>query len=105
MKSLTVISVSKSLLRIDESNWKRRAYFYALDHHTLGITGKPLREWQKAAPFSSTAPIKLKADRIQLPVPREFVTFYELNMHRFTTTVNSNNILVTVDPREDHDAN
>jgi hypothetical protein len=72
------------------------AYVYALDHHTVGIAGEPLPQWQKIARFMSTVRIRRDDGGLHLTIPKEFVGFYHLDSHYFTKTLNANNILVTV---------
>jgi len=92
----TTITVPSRLLRTGNPTWMDEAYVYALDHHTVGITGEPLPQWRKIARFMSTVRIRRDDGELHLTIPKEFVEFYHLDSHYFTKTLNANNILVTV---------
>jgi hypothetical protein len=90
------IRIPRGLLMSENPVWLNHAYAYALDSHTIGIAGKPIREWHRVSQFESRLPIRRDEHTIKVTIPDNFITFYELNNHYFAKTINSNNILITV---------
>jgi AbrB family looped-hinge helix DNA binding protein len=91
-----IIEVPANLLRFENGDWQKRAYVYALDSTTIGITGSQIPEWKEFACFTDTTPIKLQGELIVLQIPEKFSNFYKIERKHKATSVGSNRILITI---------
>jgi len=92
----TKVSVPCHVLQAGNPTWKDLAHVYALDNNTIGISGKPLPYWAKEAKFTAKIPIKKTESHIEFVIPKDFVSFYQLETHFFTKAVSANNVLISV---------
>jgi hypothetical protein len=90
------ISVPKDLLQMSRMCWNTFAYVYALDNLTIGITGRPMPDWKRAALFSHRVPITRTKKHIHITVPTKLTNFYMLKTHFLSKSVSSNGILIVV---------
>ena len=95
-KSSNIIEVPNSFLKRGNPSWHERAFIYALDSSTIGISGRELPEWNEISCFSSEIPIENERARISIRIPENFVRFYNLEKKHHVVSINGNNILVTV---------
>jgi hypothetical protein len=96
LKPQPLITIPSSLVTIGNPTWLDQAHLYALDNHTIGIAGESLAEWRRISKFEGRSPLKREKGRLSFVIPEAFTSFYGLETHYFTKTINSNNILVTV---------
>jgi hypothetical protein len=96
MKPSNVVEVSAELLDVDNPVWGENAFVYALDSSTIGISGKPMKEWKEASCFLEKIPIQKNNGKRVLRIPEKFWRFYNLERKHKVVSVNGNNILITV---------
>ncbi len=92
-----VVEIPISLLKLGNPLWKDDAFIYALDSTTVGITGTCNPEWEKLACFAKKVKLTPEKERFLIKLPRQFMDFYHLESKHVTRTVNSNNVLLTID--------
>jgi len=63
---------------LDSASWKDSALIYGLDRLTIGVSGKPVPEWDAAAVLKSKVPVKRVAKNLIFRLPKKFVEFYAL---------------------------
>jgi len=76
--------------------WSERAFIYALDSSTIGISSHEVPEWKEEAGFMEEIPIKKSEGKVVLQVPEKFRRFYGLERKHRVVSVNGENILITV---------
>lgn len=92
-----VIEIPESLLETANPTWEEEAFIYALDHVTIGISGREIPDWSEIACFSSRVPLRRgDGDKVSLTIPEKFVHFYNLEKKHRVVFLNGNNVLVTV---------
>jgi len=96
MKPSNVVEVPAELLDVDNPVWGDSAFIYALDSSTIGLSGKPMSEWEEVSCFLERIPIEKSAGKIVLRIPERFCRFYNLERKHRVVSVNGNNILITV---------
>lgn len=92
-----VVEIPVSLLKLANPVWKDDAFIYALDSTTVGITGTRNPEWEKLACFAEEVKLNPEGKRFLVKLPRQFMDFYHLESKHVTKTINSNNVLLTID--------
>ncbi len=90
------IEVPVKLLQKDEATWQDCAFVYALDSTTIGVSGRLMPEWAKISCFTEEIPIHRNEGKMVLQVPEKFRRFYGLERKHMVSSVNGNNILITV---------
>jgi len=95
-KQSNIVEVPNSFLKMENPSWHEKAFIYALDSSTIGISGRELPEWNEISCFSSAIPIENYEGKISIRIPENFVRFYNLEKKHRVVTINGNNILVTV---------
>jgi hypothetical protein len=95
-KPSNIVEVPAELLDVDNPVWGDSAFVYALDSSTIGLSGKPMSEWEEASCFLERIPIEKSAGKIVLRIPERFCRFYNLERKHRVVSVNGNNMLVTV---------
>jgi hypothetical protein len=63
---------------LDSASWKDSAHVYGLDRLTIGVSGKPVLEWDEAAVLKSKMPVKRVKESLVFRLPKKFVDFYAL---------------------------
>lgn len=96
MKPSNVVEVPAELLDACNPIWGKSAFVYALDSSTIGLSGKPMTEWEEISCFLERIPIEKSAGKIVLRIPERFCRFYNLERKHRVVSVNGNNILITV---------
>jgi len=92
------IEVPNNLLDIGNPVWQDRAWFYALDSSTIGISGYNIDEWNEISQFVEEIPIdrSREEEKLVLRIPERFWTFYNLERKHRVVSINGNAILVTL---------
>ena len=93
--SLDTFSVPKDILV--NAWWKDNAYVYGLDRLTIGVSGKPVPEWDEAAVLKSEVPIKKMEKNLIFRLPKKFVDFYALGKSIVTLSTVKDVVLLTVE--------
>jgi len=73
-----------------------KAFLYALDNITIGISGKTNSEWENEASFMEKTDLRRNRAKVSLNLPERFIRFYHLNEKHKVVTLNGDNILVTI---------
>lgn len=100
-KPSDIIEIPNSFLKRGNPSWHEKAFIYALDNSTIGISGRELPEWNEISCFSSEIPIETArarsvGEKITIRIPENFVRFYNLEKKHRVVSINGNNILVTI---------
>jgi len=95
-KPSNIVELPNRFLKRGNPSWHERAFIYALDSSTIGISGQELPEWNEISCFRSEIPIENVRARISIRIPENFVKFYNLEKKHRVVSINANNILVTV---------
>ena len=88
-------SVSPDIL--DSASWKDQAYAYGLDRLTIGVSGKPVAEWDEAAVLRCEVPVKRRKKKLVFRLPKKFVDFYALGKSIVTLSTVKDVVLLTVE--------
>jgi hypothetical protein len=99
LRPSNIITVPEQELRKGNPTWLSKAYFYALDSETMGITGEEFDMWDRVARFKNVGPIEYSGGQAVIELPDDFKDFYNLKRKHFSVSLNANNILVTVTGR------
>lgn len=94
-----IIKIPDRLLRSPVLAWGDRAFIYALDSSTIGISGYEIEEWNKESCFTDVMPIRNDGEDLVIKIPERFFKFYKLDVYQRTTTVSGNIVLITVTER------
>ena len=95
-KPSNVIEVPTNLLQTENRSWLHWAFAYALDSTTIGIAGCEIPEWNEISCFTEKIPITKAQEKIILQIPEKFSRFYNIERRHKITSVNGNNILITI---------
>ena len=95
-KPSNLIEIPSELLEISNPIWNDRAFFYALDNTTIGISGSEKKEWQEISSLQENVPIQKNGENIFLQIPEAFWRFYHLDRKHRVVSINENNLLVTI---------
>lgn len=95
-KPANIIEVPNNFLKRGNPSWHEKAFIYALDSSTIGISGRELPEWNEISCFSSSIPMENVEGKISIRIPENFVRFYNLEKKHRVVSINGNNILVTI---------
>jgi len=79
------------------TSWKDAAYVYGLDRLTIGVSGKPITEWNEAAVLKSQVPLKQAEDNFVFQLPKKFADFYVLEKSIVTLSTVKDMVLLTVE--------
>lgn len=90
-----VFSVPQDIL--DSALWKDNVHVYGLDRLTIGVSGKPVPEWDEAAVLKSKAPVKRVKENLVFRLPKKFVEFYALGKSIVTLSTAKDVVLLTVE--------
>lgn len=90
-----IFSVPKDIL--ENVAWQDAAYIYALDRVTIGVSGKPVSEWNNAAILKSQAPLKEVGNNLMFQLPKKFVDFYALEKSIVTLSTVKDMVLLTIE--------
>jgi hypothetical protein len=90
-----IFSVAKDIL--DNASWKDNAYVYGLDRLTIGVSGKPVPEWDETAVLKSKVPVKEMEENLIFQLPKKFVGFYALGKSIVTLSTVKDVVLLTVE--------
>ncbi len=88
-------SVPKDIL--DNASWKDKAHVYGLDRLTIGVSGKPVPEWDETAVLKSKVPVKEMEENLIFQLPKKFVDFYALGKSIVTLSTVKGVVLLTVE--------
>jgi len=84
---------------LDDASWKDKAHVYGLDRLTIGVSGKPVPQWDKVAELESKVPVKRMAKNLIFRLPKKFVDFYALGKSIVTLSTVKDVVLLTVEGR------
>jgi len=90
-----VFSVPQDIL--DDASWKDSALVYGLDRLTIGVSGKPVPEWDEVAVLKSKVPVKRMKENLIFQLPKKFVDFYALKKSIVTLSTVKDVALLTVE--------
>jgi len=93
--SPNLYSVPRDIL--DTASWKDSAFVYGLDRLTIGVSGKPVPEWDEAAVLKSKVRVKKMRNDLIFRLPRKFVDFYALGKSIVTLSTVKDKVLLTVE--------
>jgi len=82
---------------LDGASWKDSALIYGLDRLTIGVSGKPVPEWDEAAVLKSKVPVKRVKENLVFRLPKKFVEFYALGKSIVTLSTVKDMVLLTVE--------
>jgi len=82
---------------LDDASWKNKAHVYGLDRLTIGVSGKPVPEWDEAAVLKSKVLVKRMAKNLIFRLPKKFVDFYALRKSIVTLSAVRDAVLLTVE--------
>jgi len=82
---------------LDSASWKDQAFVYGLDRLTIGVSGKPVPEWDEAAVLKSKVPVKRTRANLVFRLPKKFVDFYALGKSIVTLSTVKDKVLLTVE--------
>jgi DNA-binding Lrp family transcriptional regulator len=89
-------NVPKDLLDTD-APWKDTAYVYGLDRLTIGVSGKPVDEWEETAGLKSKLPLKEADDSLTFQLPKDFAQFYALERSIVTMSAVKDVVLLSIE--------
>jgi hypothetical protein len=95
-KPSDVIEVPAELLKTGNPLWRQKAFAYALDSSTIGISGEEMPEWSEISCFHESLKIGKVDGKLVLQIPEAFLRFYNMRRKHRVVSVNGNNLLVTV---------
>jgi len=95
-KPRNVVEVPKELLQVANPTWNERAFMYALDSSTIGVSGREMHEWTEISCFQENIPVRHTEDKVILHIPEKFKRFYNLERRHKVVSVNGGNILITI---------
>jgi len=90
-----VFSVPMDIL--DDASWKSSAFVYGLDRLTIGVSGKPVREWDEATVLRAEVAVKESKGNLVFQLPKKFVDFYALGKSIVTVSTVKDVVLLTVE--------
>jgi len=93
--SFNVFTIPKDIL--ENALWKDAAYVYGLDRLTIGVSGKPVAEWEETAELKSKAPLKEIDDNLVFQLPKDFVQFYALEKSIVTLSTVKDVVLLSIE--------
>lgn len=93
--SLDIFSVPKDIL--ENASWHDAAYVYGLDRLTIGVSGKPVSEWNDVAVLKSKVSIKETKENLIFQIPKEFVDFYMLEKSIVTLSTVKDMVLLSIE--------
>jgi len=82
---------------LDGASWKDSAHVYGLDRFTIGVSGKPVPEWDEAAVLKSKVPVKRMKENLIFRLPKKSVDFYALRKSIVTLSTVKDKVLLTVE--------
>lgn len=94
--SANTFNVSKDLLD-PEAPWKDTAYIYGLDRLTIGVSGRPVPEWEETAELKSKAPVKEVNGTLSFQLFEDLVQFYALQKSIVTLSVVKDVVLLSIE--------
>ena len=89
-------NVPKDLLDPD-TPWKDTAYIYGLDRLTIGVSGKPVAEWEETAELKSKVPIKEVDGTLTFQLLKDFAQFYALEKSIVTLSAVKDVVLLSIE--------
>jgi len=95
-KPSNLIEVPSDLLEVDNPTWSDKAFLYALDSSTIGVSGREVDEWREMSCFTESTPITKDNEKIVFKIPERFWRFYDLDGKHRVVSINGNNLLITV---------
>jgi hypothetical protein len=79
-------NVPKDLLDPD-APWEDTAYVYGLDRLTIGVSGRPVAEWEETAELKSKVPVKEADGILTFQLLKDFARFYALEKSIVTLSI------------------
>jgi len=67
-----------------------------LDNVTIGVAGEEIPEWKEVACFVRKIPLEMIENKPIIRIPKEVFDFNHLGEKHKVTTVNGNELLITV---------
>jgi len=95
-KPRDIIEIPAEVLERGNPEWRGRAFFYALDSSTIGVSGYELPEWKEIAIFVEDSPIMEREGKVILKIPEKLYRFYGLERKHRVVSKSGNNLLITI---------
>jgi hypothetical protein len=95
-KLSNLIEVPITLLKTGNPLSQQKAFIYALDSSTIGVSGKEIPEWKEISCFQQRLPLKKEKEKIEFCIPEAFLRFYNMERKHRIVSVNGNNLLITI---------
>ena len=89
-------NVPKYLLDPD-APWEDTAYVYGLDRLTIGVSGRPVAEWEETAELKSKVPLKEVDGMLTFQLLKDFAQFYALEKSIVTLSVVKDVALLSIE--------
>lgn len=93
--SSNVFTIPKNIL--ENASWKDSAYVYGLDRLTIGVSGKPVPEWEETAELKSKAPVKEIDGTLIFQLLKDFSQFYALEKSIVTLSTVKDVVLLIIE--------
>jgi hypothetical protein len=93
--SQTELIVDRRLLDSPEV-WSGRAFLYALDRMTLGVTPFESEEWRTKALVSEVTEVKRRGDSIVIRIPSRLLDFYIWKNSSWELSIAGSSVIVTI---------
>ena len=90
------ISIPVEELEISNPMWMDSAFMYALNMHTIGVTGNIFDQWNDISLLTREIPVRKEDNEIKFQFPEKFKRFYELNHKHYNISINGNKVLIIV---------
>lgn len=95
-RSPDMFNVPKDILDPDKP-WKDTAYVYGLDRLTIGVSGKPVAEWEETAELKSKVPLKEADGMLTFKLLKDFAQFYALEKSIVTLSAIKDVVLLSIE--------
>jgi len=98
MMPTNIVTIPKTELEIENPIWTDKAFMYALDSETIGVTGEEYEKWDDAR-FRNEISIKDDGAEISFGFSRDFIEFYNLEEKHYSVSIVSNRVLISITGR------
>lgn len=98
MMPTNIVTLPKTELEIENPIWTDKAFMYALDSETIGVTGEEYEKWDDAR-FRNEISIKDDGAEISFGFPQDFMEFYNLEEKHYSVSIVSNRVLISITGR------
>ena len=90
------VSIPVEELEISNPMWMDTAFMYALNMHSIGVTGNLFDQWNDISLLTREISLRKEDNEIKFQFPEEFKRFYELNQKHYNISINGNKVLIIV---------